>query len=88
MTSKEALESEAAQCEAAGRAWHQYVEPFFIDKEAELFQAFKDINTTEKDDILLIKMQANVLAMLKDHFDSKINTGRMARHQISEIEGK
>ena len=80
-----ALQSEADRCEAAGRAWHQHVEPFFIAKEAELFQAFKDISTTEQNDILLIKMQANVLAMLKDHFESKINTGKMARTQIEQM---
>ena len=81
---KDLLEVEAAQCEAAGRAWVQHVEPFFLNKEAELFEAFKDASTTNKDDILTIKMQANVLAMLKDHFDSLINTGKLARKQLEE----
>ena len=85
---KAKLEAEAAKCEAAGRAWHQYIEPFFEQKEAELFEAFRDASTVDDKQILAIKMQANVLAMLKDHFESKINTGKMARHQISEIEGK
>ena len=84
MPNKDFLEAEAAQCEAAGRAWHQYVEPFFLEKELELFEAFKEISLTKEKDILTIKMQANVLAMLKDHFESKINTGNMARKQLNE----
>ena len=86
MTNKLVLEVEAAECEAAGRAWKQYVEPIFIEKEIELFEAFKDANTTQKDDILLIKMQANVLSIVKDHFESKINTGRLARTQLEQID--
>jgi len=85
---KAKLQAEAADCEAAGRAWVQYVEPFFTEKEEELFEAFKDSSTVDEKQILTIKMQANVLAMLKDHFSSKINTGKMARQQIREIEGK
>ncbi len=83
---KLALEAEAAKCEAASRAWEEHVKPFFDDKELELFDAFKDANTTDKEGIQLIKMQANVLAMLRNHFESLINTGKLARKQLEDKE--
>lgn len=82
------IEQEAAKCEAAGRAWEFHVKPFFENKEIELFDAFKDASTVDDKAILLIKMQANVLAMIKDHFESMINTGKMARRQLQELENK
>ena len=79
------LEKEVAKAFAAKQAWDNHVEPFFIKKELELFQAFKDIAITSEKDVLLIKMQANVLAMLKDEFDSAINTGKLASKQLEDI---
>ncbi len=82
----ERLEAEAAVCEAAGRAWEEHVKPFFVAKELELFEAFKDMTATNEKDVMLIKMQANVLAMLKDHFESMINSGKLARKQLEDKE--
>ena len=80
------LQQEIAKADAAKRAWDQYVAPVFNDKEAELFEAFKDSSIVNEKDILTIKLQANVLAMVKDHFDSMINTGSLARKQLEDKE--
>lgn len=76
------LQVEAQKGEAAKMAWDHHVLPFFTEKESELFDAFKDASTVNREDIVLIKMQANVLSMIKDYFESKINTGILANNQL------
>lgn len=78
------LHKEVEKAFNSKQAWDNHVEPFFIRKENELFQAFKDVSITNEKDVLLIKMQANVLAMLKDEFDSAINTGKLASKQLED----
>ena len=80
------LQVQQAKGEATARAWEEHVKPFVDAKEEELFDAFKRMPTTNKDDLLTIKMQANVLAMLEDHFKSLIDTGILARKQLESLE--
>lgn len=76
------LQVEAQKGEAAQRAWEYHVEPFFIEKEKELFNVFREIGTTKQEDLMTLKLQVNVLAMLKDYFQTKINTGLLASKQL------
>lgn len=78
------LELEQAQGEMHQRAWEHSVKPFVEAKQAELYDAFKEHNTTDTDGLMLIKMQTNALSSMADEFQSFINTGKLARQQLEE----
>jgi len=85
LDNKEAqLELERARGELHQRSWSETVEPFFESKEQELFEAFVDCPTSEKDTLIDLKMQLNVLKAMKVHFASYIETGHMASQQLGE----
>lgn len=85
---KASLQAEAAVNESAVRAWEEHFKPFFEDKEKDLFEAFRSVSATNVDDVMLIKLQSNVLIMIQDHFESKLNTAKMARQTLNELEDK
>lgn len=82
MTDITILEIEAAKGESHKRAWDQTVAPFFDAKKDELLEAFKELNSSDANGLMIIKMQYNVLQMMEDQFQSVINTGKMAKHEI------
>lgn len=86
MSDKQIFEIEKARGEAYKRAYEQYIEPFFTEKTAQLFEAFKDTQSSNSDDLLRIKLQLNALEGLKAHFDYYIETGRMAELSLDKIE--
>ena len=78
------LESEQSIGEMHQRAWIHSVEPFIKAKQAELYAAFTAHPTTDKDGLMLIKLQVNALMSMGDDFQSYINTGKLARQQLEE----
>ena len=78
------FESEQAIGEMHQRAWESSVQPFVKAKQEELFNAFINHQTTDKDGLMLIKLQLNALASMADEFQSLINTGKLARQQLKE----
>jgi hypothetical protein len=81
---KTKLQLEAATGEDWERVYKSKLMPFFSNKRAELFQAFQDIPTSEKDQLLTLKLQCNALTSLEEEFLSRIHTGVMARQALSE----
>jgi hypothetical protein len=84
---KQRLETERAIGEMHQRAWEHSVQPFVEKKKAELFEAFVDHPSTDKDGLMLIKLQLNALASMGDEFESFINTGKLARQQLENDDG-
>lgn len=80
----DALEFEAAKGEEYQRAWESMVEPFFVQKSKELYEAFCEHPTTDRDGLTILKLQVNALHSLKDEFQSQINSGMLARKQLGE----
>lgn len=78
------LESEREIGEMHQRAWKHSVEPFVKAKKAELYEAFINHPSTDKDGLMLIKLQINALISMGDEFQTFINTGKLARQQIEE----
>ena len=78
------LEIEQAKGEMYQRAYDSTVQPFISAKEAELFDAFLNHPTSDTDGLVLIKLQLNVLTSMRDEFQSKINSGKLARQQIED----
>lgn len=80
----DALEVEQAKGEMYQRAFDSTVQPFISAKETELFDAFLNHPTSDTDGLVLIKLQLNVLTSMRDEFQSKINSGKLARQQIED----
>lgn len=78
------LLQDSAKGERYQRAWDDLIEPFFLEKDHELYQAFKELPTTESDSLVLLKLQVNALEALRDEFKHYINTGRLAQKQLIE----
>tara|TARA_R110000744_G_C19370310_1_gene562417 strand:+ start:4601 stop:4873 length:273 start_codon:yes stop_codon:yes gene_type:complete len=78
------LESEQSIGEMHGRAWEHSVKPFVEAKQAELYAAFVNHPSTDKDGLMLIKLQVNALTSMGDEFQTYINTGKLARQQLEE----
>ena len=81
---KAQLQIEEARGQAHQSAWDNIIFPFFEAKEKELHQAFINAATGDTDALLAIKMQHNVLRSMQDHFNNKIDTGRMARKTLED----
>lgn len=82
----EVLEIEAARGEKYGRAWEELVEPFFEAKQLQLYEAFKELPTSNNEGLVILKMQSNALESLKDEFQHHINTGKLAKQTLEEEE--
>lgn len=61
--------------------WNRMVEPFFNNKQAELYEAFLTTSVDNEKGLVLIKMQSLVLEGLKSNFIHFINTGKLAEKQ-------
>lgn len=83
---KDLLELEVSRGAEHSHAWDNMVKPFFDSKEAELIAAFRACSSGDKDQLQLVKLQFNVLEGLKIHFMTFIQTGQMAKHQLSLLE--
>ena len=73
---------EMSQGETHRLAWKDTVEPFFEAKINELFTAFQQCGSSDKDLLFDIKLQLNVLNSLRVHFEDYIQTGQMAAIQL------
>lgn len=80
------LEIEQAIGEQYGRAYDSMVRPFIEQKQAELFEAFKELPTTQADGLLTIKLQSNALQALDDEFRHYITTGHLAHKSLTDKE--
>jgi hypothetical protein len=80
------LEMDQAKAESYQRAWDNIVMPFFDHKQKELYEAFVSVGSADVDTLVTIKMQSNVMSMLKDEFNHYINTGKLARKALDEEE--
>ena len=78
------LELEVATGQKYKQAWEETVEPFVKSKQAELFAAFLETNTSDSKTLLTLKLQCNALESLGDEFKSFINTGELARKQLEK----
>lgn len=78
------LELETSLGDNHQRIWDTTVAPFFEAKEKELYQAFINLPISQKDSLVDIKMQQNVLRSLEDHFKHFINTGQLARKTLED----
>jgi hypothetical protein len=87
MSNKDVLEFEVRRAEEYKHSWENHVKPFFDSKEQELVRAFKACSSSDPAQLQLIKLQFNVLEGMKIHFQTFIETGRMAEHQLSLLEG-
>lgn len=81
---KAKLEMDQAKGESYQRAWDYIIEPFFDNKQKELFEAFVQIGSTDVDSLVTIKMQSNVMTMMQDEMNHYINTGKLARKTLEE----
>lgn len=75
---------EMSKGEEHRHAWKVTVEPFFREKASELFSAFQQCASSDKDVLFDIKLQLNVLNSLETYFKDYIETGRMASIQLKE----
>mgnify|MGYP003631644804 CR=1 FL=1 len=77
------LEIEAAKGDRYKHIYTDILEPFFNEKQQVLFDAFKTVNATDTDSLVAIKMQSTALESLQSEFETAIETGRMATHQLN-----
>lgn len=73
------LEREVALGAEYEMVYNNYIKPFIEEKEAVLFEQFKDTNVLKTDELQAIKLQATAIRSLASHFTSVIQTGKMAR---------
>lgn len=86
MNQNDKLTKEVLQGHKYYEVWKELVQPFFDAKSAELFDAFVSHPTSDKEGLVLIKLQCNVLNQLQDEFMAHIQTGKLAQTQINEGE--
>ena len=75
---REQLEKEKAIGERYGRAWTDLVEPFIKRKHEELYQLFRDTDSTRQETLYSIKMQSLALEGLSAEFQHYMTTGKLA----------
>jgi len=80
------LEREVAESSNAEKAYTSYIRPFIDEKRKVLFEAFMTISVEEPNKLMEIKRQQMVLEALNSEVVSKINTGKLARQQLEEME--
>jgi hypothetical protein len=76
---KAKMEVDQAKGESYQRAWEFIIEPFFDAKQLELYEAFFNMPTSNKEALVDIKLQVNSLMSLKDEIEHYINTGKLAK---------
>jgi len=80
---KAVLESQIDEGVVAVRQ-QEVLKPFFEDKEAQLWEAFKDAPTVDKEGLFDIKLQSNALKGMESYFQGAIDTGKLAQKQLEE----
>ena len=83
---KTLLELEVAKGVQHAATWDKMVEPFFIEKHAELYEAFKNCPVRDKEGLLEIHAQTLALESMRLHFLHFIQTGTMAQKTLSDEE--
>ena len=83
-TINERLEIESSVGDQYKNTWDGFVEPYFIEKSKQLFEAFKSCSSSNVDALVAIRMQMNALDGLKEHFISYVNSGELAKIQLEE----
>lgn len=63
----------------------QAMEPYFVEKEKELFNAFCNSDANNKEQLVMIKLQHNVLVGEKSYFTNKIDSGRLAAKTLNNL---
>lgn len=84
---KQRLEVESAIGDQHKAVWENLIEPFFDAKQKELYDLFLATESKNINGLQTIRLQSNVLAGMKQHFMTYIDTGEMAKLTI-ETEGK
>ena len=79
---KAQMEMDQAKGESYQRAWESIIQPFFDNKQQELYAAFLATGSSSVDDLVTIKMQSNVMSMLEDEVQHYINTGKLAKKAL------
>ena len=79
------LEIESSVGDQYKNTWEGFVEPFFVNKAEQLFEAFKTCPSSDVDALVAIRMQMNALDGLKEHFISYVNSGELAKRQLEDI---
>ena len=64
------------------RVLDTYIKPFIEEKERVLFQAFRDTQADNVEQLKDIKFQATAIASLESYFKSFVDDGRLAEHQL------
>jgi hypothetical protein len=70
---------------AQARAQLNIVEPYIEAKTGDLFKAFIECSTDDKEKLFDIKLQLNALRGLKADFDTKIETAKLADTQLAQL---
>ncbi len=84
MTDSEKLQNELAIGLRYKATYEELVEPYFAQKQLELFDAFKQASAHNKELLQDIKLQSNALEGLRQHFLHYIETGHMAAIKLNE----
>lgn len=69
-----------------GRVFEEYVEPFFELKNSQIFEAWKSTESKDEKQLMLLKLQANVLEGMKEHFIYFMETGQLAAVTLNQRE--
>jgi hypothetical protein len=78
------LEKERSIGEEKKRAFEAHVEPFINEKKLQLFEAFCQVNSQDKDMLQSIRMQVSALDAIVEDFRHYINTGKMASISLEQ----
>ena len=79
------LEREIGEASKWQNSYDSLLSGFFERKQAELYQVFQDLGTSDRDGLLAVKLQSNALKMLEDEFQHHINTGKMASKTLEDF---
>lgn len=79
---EERLLQEVDKANRYKNVWDEYLQPFFEQKEKDLFAAFKTISCHEPDTLMLCRMQCDALLSLRNEFETHINNGLIASQEL------
>lgn len=83
---KAALEVEVVKGARAEAVWKEFVEPFYVAKTAQLFNAFRDAPQRDVDGLIGIKLQLAALDAIKGEFANFMETGKIADFTLKQAE--
>ena len=83
-TERYKLIKEAEVGEKYKHAYEECVKPFVDNKIAELFEAFKEADSSNLSHLQMIKMQSNALKSMEEEFNHFITTGKLALTVLNE----